>query len=212
MKEYQVILTDKKQTNGEKFSEADFWKKANCLTDFCSPWKTDSFSNIEFKALWNSDHFFFNFKVYDADIYIDLKDDTIESIGNSDRVELFFRVNDKLNPYYCLEMDTHARVMDFKSLPNKNFDFNWNWPKTDLEVKASLDENSFSVKGRINLKSLKELNLIHNNTLEVGVFRAKYAKDENLNYHPTWISWVNPNTEFPNFHIATSFGKFILVE
>lgn len=209
MKEYQVILSEEKSKD---FKDLEFWKKANCLTDFCSPWKNDPFSKIELRALWNTDNFYFNFKVFDSDIYIDLKDDSIDSIGNSDRVELFFRVNDTLNPYYCLEIDTNSRLMDFKALPNKNFDFNWSWSKKDLELHASRDENSFCVKGSISMLSLNELNLIHNNILEVGVFRAKFSRDENQNFEPTWISWVNPNTEMPNFHTPTSFGRFILID
>ena len=212
MKEYEVILTDKKQKDFVEIADSFFWERANCLTDFCSPWNSDLFSKIEFKALWNTDNLFFNFKVFDTDIYIDQEDNTFDNIGNSDRVELFFRVNDSLNPYYCLEIDTQARIMDFKALPDKNFDFKWKWCKNDLEVKSSRNKEAFIVEGRISMQSLKELNLIHNNTLEVGVFRAKFSKDKNQNYEPTWISWVNPNTETPNFHIASSFGKFILVE
>jgi hypothetical protein len=212
MKEYQVVLTDKKHESFNKISDSFFWERATCLTDFCSPWNIDSFSKIEFRALWNTDNLFFNFRVFDTDVYIDREDDTFENIGNSDRVELFFRVNDSLNPYYCLEMDTQARIMDFKALPDKNFDFNWKWPKSDLEVKASRNKEAFVVEGRISIQSLKELNLIHNNVIEVGVFRAKFSENENKSYEPTWISWVNPDTETPNFHIASSFGKFILVE
>jgi len=62
------------------------------------------------------------------------------------------------------------------------------------------------------LASLKALNLIQDNSIETGVFRAKFSKDEKQNYQPTWISWVNPNTPEPNFHIASSFGKFILMK
>jgi len=106
-------------------------------------------------------------------------------------------------------MDTSGRIMDFKALPQKNFDFNWKWPKKDIEVKTAKDEISFIVEGSISIKSLKDLNLIQNNTIEAGIFRAKFSLVENLQYEPTWISWVNPNTESPNFHIASSFGKFV---
>nr|WP_255673680.1 sugar-binding protein [Flavobacterium sp. JAS] len=188
------------------------WEKANCLTDFSSPWKNDSFSKIEFRALWDLENLFFNFRVFDTAIYIDRKDDSFDSIGNSDRVELFFRANDSLNPYYCLEMDTAARIMDFEARPNKDFDFNWKWPKKDIEVKASKDKTSFTVEGRISIQSLDDLNLIQNNTIEAGVFRAKFSLVENLQYDAIWISWVNPNTDTPNFHIASSFGKFILMK
>lgn len=211
LKEYQVILIDKNQKNNDPVLTPFFWEKANCLTDFCSPWKADSFSKIEFKALHDRQNFYFSFRVFDTDIYVDQKDNSFASIGNSDRVELFFRTNESLNPYYCLEIDTSGRIMDFKALPEKDFDFSWKWPKNDIEIKTSKDEISFIVEGRISIQSLKDLNLIQNNTIEAGVFRAKFSLVENLQYEPTWISWVNPNTETPNFHIASSFGEFILL-
>ncbi len=210
MKEYQVVLLNEKQKKGTDFSVLSSWEKANCLTDFSSPWKNDPISKIEFRALWDLENFYFKFVVFDRDIYIDQKDDTVESIGNSDRVELFFRTDDSLNPYYCLEMDTSARIMDFEAKPNKDFDFNWKWPKEHIKVQSSKDANSFTVEGQISIASLEELNLIRNNTIETGVYRAKFSIGENKNYQPTWISWVDPNTPEPNFHIASSFGKFIL--
>jgi hypothetical protein len=212
VKEYKVILIEKNSKLDSKILDSILWERANCLTDFSSPWKKDPVSKIEFRALHDLESLYFNFRVFDTDIYIDQKDNSVESIGNSDRVELFFRTNDFLNPYYCLEMDTAARIMDFEAKPNKDFDFNWNWPKEHLEVKSSKGENSFTVGGRISIVSLKELDLIQNNTIEAGVYRAKFSKDENQNYKPTWISWVNPNTPEPNFHIASSFGKFILMK
>ncbi|MBP8886587.1 MAG: endoxylanase, partial [Flavobacterium sp.] len=155
---------------------------------------------------------FFNFTVFDTEIHIEKKDDSVESIGNSDRVELFFRPDDSLNPYYCLEIDTCSRIMDFIAYPNSNFDFNWDWPQNNLKVKSSINADSFIVEGSISIKSLKRFNLINNNIIETGVFRAKYKKTQNKTFEPTWITWVNPNTETPNFHISSSFGRFILQE
>lgn len=211
MKEYQVKLISKNEGNFKKSLDVGFWEEANCLTDFCSPWEESAISKIEFRALWDTENFYFKFRVFDINIYLDKKDDSFESIGNSDRVELFFRTNDSLNPYYCLEMDTSGRLMDFKARPNKDFDFNWKWPKKDLDLETAKDEVSFTVQGRISIQSLTELNLIQNNSIEAGVFRAKFSLAENLQYEPTWIPWVDPNTETPNFHIASSFGKFKLL-
>ncbi|MFH6957543.1 sugar-binding protein [Flavobacterium aquidurense] len=212
MKEYQVILADKNLKNNKQILDLSLWEKANCLTDFCSPWKKDPVSKIEFRAFWDLDNLYFNFRVFDTDVYIDQKDGSFDSIGNSDRVELFFRTNDSLNPYYCLEIDTAVRIMDFKAYPERNFDYDWKWPKKEIEVTTSKDDISFTVQGRISIQSLRDLNLIQNNTIEAGVYRAKFSLAQNLQYEPTWISWVNPNTEKPNFHIASSFGKFVLVE
>jgi hypothetical protein len=211
LNEYKVILIDKKLQNENVILDASLWEKANCLIDFSSPWKNEPIEKIEFRALYDADNLYFNFRVFDTNIYIDLKDGSVDSIGNSDRVELFFRANDSLNPYYCLEMDTAARIMDFEAKPNQVFNFNWNWPKENLKVIASKDEISFTVEGKISVASLKELNLIQNNIIEAGVFRAKFLKNANDSLDATWISWINPNTDTPNFHIASSFGKFKLM-
>ncbi|WP_433829179.1 sugar-binding protein [Flavobacterium anhuiense] len=212
LKAYKVGFVKQSEKVDIENLDADFWQKANCLTDFCSPWKTESFSKIEFRARWDFDYLYFNFQVFDSEIYIDRKDDSTDSICNSDRVELFFRKDEKLSPYYCLEMDVDTRILDFEAYPNWNFDYDWKWPKGQLDIYSFKNPNSFTVQGRISMSSLKELDLIQNNVIEAGVYRAKFSQNENMEYEPTWISWVNPNTETPNFHIPSSFGKFILEE
>jgi hypothetical protein len=212
LKEYEVNLIEKKQLIISGKGDDPLWDTAMVLTDFCSPWNPEKQAKITFKALWDRESLFFNFTVFDTAIHIKKYDDSIESIGNSDRVELFFRPDNTLNPYYCLEIDTAARIMDFIAYPDKNFDFNWNWPKDAIAVKSSENTHSFTVEGAISISSLKRFNLIRNNSIETGVFRAKYNQQEDLSFKPTWISWVNPNTETPNFHIASSFGTFILKE
>jgi hypothetical protein len=210
--EYQVNLIKKNQLIISGKGENDFWNRAMVLNDFCSPWDIEKRSKITFKALWDQEKFFFNFTVFDSEIHIEKKDNSFESIGNSDRVELFFRSNSSMFPYYCLEIDTDARIMDFKAHPNKNFDFNWNWPKNDIIVKSSLNEDSFTIEGSISIQSLKNLNLIKNNKMETGIFRAKYFLNKTGCFEPIWITWVDPKTETPNFHIASSFGTLLFKE
>ncbi|KVV15666.1 sugar-binding protein [Flavobacterium sp. TAB 87] len=188
------------------------WKNAMVLNDFISPWSDDLFDKIEFRALWDTENLFFCFKVYDGTIHIDSKDDSIDSIGNSDRVELFFRKNAELSPYYCLEMDTKPRVMDFKAMPNWKFDFDWNWPSDGIKLRSSKNSDYFIVEGSLGIDVLKKLELLQaDNTIETGIYRAKYKADKNSNYQPTWISWVNPQTQTPNFHISSSFGLLQLI-
>lgn len=210
IKEYEVNLIKKNQLIITGKGDDELWNNAIVLKDFYSPWSNEKPSEIIFKALWDREKLFFNFTVFDSEIHIEKLDDSLDSIGNSDRVEIFFRTDISLNPYYCLEIDTAARIMDFKAYPEKNFDFNWNWPKDDILAKSSINTNSFTVEGSISIASLRKFNLIKNNKIEAGVFRAKYKKSENECFEPTWITWVNPNTETPNFHIASSFGILIL--
>lgn len=210
IKNYEVNLIPQNQLTVSGKGDSDLWNKAIVLDDFCSPWDSKTVSRIEFKALWDEEQLFFCFTVYDSEIHIEGKDDSIDSINNSDRVELFFRADRSLNPYYCMEIDTKARVMDFIAYPDKNFNFDWSWPKDDLVVKSSVDKDCFVVEGAIRIASLKKFDLIKNNQIETGIFRAKYSKTDGHDYEPTWITWVNPVTETPNFHIPSSFGILIL--
>mgnify|MGYP003683347229 FL=1 len=207
-KSYKVNKISKRQLTISGKGDSIAWRQANVIEDFCSPWSSRAVNKIEFKALHDSEKLFFSFKVYDSQVHINPSEHIYNSINNSDRVELFFRSDSKMNPYYCLEIDPRARVMDFFAKPNKNFDFNWNWPSEHIEVKSSISKHFFVVEGAISLQSLFNFNLLKNEKLEIGVYRAKYSKQNNGEYNPIWITWVNPETETPNFHIPSSFGIF----
>lgn len=211
MKNYNVNRIEKNilQING--LGDNPFWNNAEILTDFISPWSDLKPEKMEFRALWDTEHLFFCYTVYDTNIHIDRQDDSVDSIGESDRVEIFFRTDAGLNPYYCLEIDPSPRIMDFKASPKKKFDFDWNWPNNDLIVKSTIKEDRFIVEIAITIQSLKNFDLIKDNSIEAGIYRAKYKKQENNLFEPTWISWVNPNTETPNFHVPDSFGNLTLV-
>lgn len=206
LKKYTVKQIAHKQLAITGSGDHTLWNKADKLLDFSSPWDSEKVKPIEFKALCDTETLFFCFKVEDAEIHIDTTDNSIKSINESDRVELFFRPNELMDPYYCLEIDTASRIMDFKARPNKQFDFNWNWPSDHIEVKSSIETNHFTVEIAISLASLTKLGLLKGGKIETGIYRAKYNMQENGNFEPTWITWVNPNTEISNFHTPSSFG------
>lgn len=208
MKIYPVKKSNHLTT--DLIQEAKLWEDAYILSDFQSPWKDYIFS-MEFSALYNKSHFFFQYKVYDTSIYIDNKENKKANINNSDRVEIFFRKDETLDPYYCLEIDPSPRIMDFIAHPNKDFNFNWNWPEEDLTAVSRIEKEYFIVKAAISLASLKKFGLLQGSTLQVGLFRAKYFETEQGLREPIWITWVDPKTKAPNFHIKSSFGLFKLV-
>lgn len=211
MKNYNVNRIEKNilQING--LGDNPFWNKAEILTDFSSPWSDLKPEKMELRALWDTEYIFFCYTVYDSNVHIDRQDDSIDSIGESDRVEIFFRTDAALNPYYCLEIDPTSRLMDFKASPKKKFDFDWNWPENDLNIKSTIKEDHFIVEIAISIQSLKNFDLIKDNSIETGFYRAKYTQQENKLFEPTWISWVNPDTETPNFHTHDSFGNLTLL-
>lgn len=211
MKNYTVNRIEENilQING--LGDNLLWEQATILTDFSSPWDHEKVEKIEFRALWDLQNIYFLYTVYDTNIHIDRKDDSVDSIAESDRVEIFFRTDAALNPYYCLEIDPTPRIMDFIAYPDKKFDYAWNWPANDISVKSHTKDDYFVVEIAISIQSLKYFHLIRNNIIEAGLFRAKYKKQQNNMFEPTWISWVDPDTETPNFHIASSFGTLTLV-
>jgi hypothetical protein len=210
MKNYTVNLIKKNALILKGTGDDSLWNTAEVLDDFISPWDNKAFDKTEFKALWDMENIFFCFTIYDNNIHIDNHDNSFVSIGNSDRVELFFRKNALLNPYYCLEIDPKKRVMDFIAYPDKKFDFEWNWPKNDIKIESHISNNKFTIEIAISIASLSSLDLIKDHKIEVGIFRAKYIEKENSVFEPIWISWVNPNTEQPNFHTPSSFGTLQL--
>ena len=211
-KTYQVIHCQNDGIIVTGKAEDKAWENAHALTDFVSPWGSEEIKKIEFKALWNAENLYFSFRVYDAEVHIDTTDDGIESIGNSDRVELFFRSNEAMSPYYCLEIDPSCRLMDFKAYPGRKFDFNWHWPKGGILLKSDIQKDHFTVEGAIGMDTLQKLNLVDDHKIETGIFRAKYHKSEGFGFKPTWISWVPPQSNTPDFHIPSSFGTLLLME
>ncbi|WP_318345148.1 carbohydrate-binding family 9-like protein [Flagellimonas baculiformis] len=210
MKKYTVnhVPANKLTITGK--ADDPLWELADSLTDFNSPWCALQGTKTEFRSLWDDANLYFMFKVVDSYIHIDNKGSGNESINVSDRVELFFRQDDSLDPYYCLEIDPTPRIMDFQAFPKRVFDFDWNWPANHLTVKSHSGTDGFTVEGKISMASLEKLNLVHDHTIETGIFRAKYVKVDASTYEPIWITWVNPETETPDFHIASSFGILIL--
>ncbi|APU11164.1 sugar-binding protein [Cellulophaga lytica] len=212
MKNYNVKCIEEGKLNINGKGDDELWSKAEILSDFISAWDSRPNSKIEFRSLWDSKKLFFYFKVFDSQIIIDEKDNNEENIGNSDRVELFFKMNDTLNPYYCIEIDPKSRILDFRANAKRKFEFDWCWPKGELEVKSNITAHYFTVEGAITINSLKGLDLIKNYKIETGIFRAKYYLTENSKHESTWISWVNPNTQYPNFHTSSSFGVLHLLK
>jgi hypothetical protein len=49
------------------------------------------------------------------------------------------------------------------------------------------------------------------NTIDAGLFRGDFQR-LNKTTQVKWISWIDPGSENPDFHIPAPFGKLILTE
>jgi len=167
---------------------------------------------MTFRALWNDLRFYFRFDVQACKILTLINTNHKLEVMNSDRVEIFFRTNGQLNPYYCLEMDPLGRVLDYKSRYYRQFDYEWHWPgEKQLAVNAGYTGNGYFVEGSVTLESLKQLNLLHNHELQAGLFRGECIKLPDPEADFQWISWIQPASKHPDFHIPSAFGTIKLV-
>jgi hypothetical protein len=182
------------------------------LTDFCYPWSVQPPPVMSFRSLWDDERFYFRFDVKSTDVRTYSKDNHKMEVVDSDRVEIFFRSNERLDPYYCLEMDPHGRILDYKACFYRIFDYEWQWPGHDqLNVKSAQIESGYIVEGSITLTSFRDLALLNNNELQAGLFRGECLKVRDPQSGFSWISWVKPDADHPDFHIPSSFGVIRLV-
>ncbi|MBX2841913.1 MAG: hypothetical protein KTR26_09075 [Flammeovirgaceae bacterium] len=183
------------------------WENAEVLKDFFYPWQKDTPPPMEFRALWNEERFYFQFIVKDQNILVkNLSEDKMEVIY-SDRVEIFFKRDDQMKPYYCLEMDPESKTLDYFGNFHRDFDFSWSWPGSkNLIVNGEIQQDGYQVSGSISIASLKNLGLFENGKMQAGLFRGRCLAIKEPESEMEWISWVDPQTKEPDFHVPTSFG------
>ena len=185
-------LSSSQQISACKLKDS-IWEQANLNTDFSFPWEDETAPQTSFRALYDDDNFYFRFDVEDANVLTYVVEDDKMEVVNSDRVEIFFRQNDKLNPYYCLEMDARGRVLDYATRYYRDFDYQWQWPGVDkLYVTASENKEGYVVEGAIGLSSLKELGLLKDNVLEAGLYRGYCMKLPDPEAQLRWINGHYP--------------------
>ncbi len=189
------------------------WEQAAILTDFQLPWNDEVAQPTTFRALWTDTHYYFFYDVIDLDIVTPGDGDDKRNVLPSDRIEIFFKSNGDMYPYYCLEMDPKGRVLDYIAEYYRETDFGWFWPDGELEVKAKIYSGGYRVEGRISLSSLRELGILDDNMqMETGLFRGDYYRVGAGKTAVRWISWIHPDSEKPDFHIPSAFGMLMLVD
>jgi len=211
MKEYIVAQINNINFD-DLFQDHKTWEKANINNDFHYPWENNLEAKTTFRALYDERNLYFRFEVTCSPVLAYVVNNAKMEVNDSDRVEIFFRKDDKLRPYYCLEMDSKGRLMDFNANYYKNFDFDWNWPSDEIIIRSEITKTGYNLCGAISLESLNQLGVLSENCIEAGLYRGHCLQlpEGNNEADFKWISWVTPNSETPDFHIPSSFGKLFL--
>jgi Carbohydrate family 9 binding domain-like len=187
------------------------WSRADLLTDFGFPWEATPPPNTQFRALWDEERLHFRFDCVDLDLVLGAGQTAKDRVLGSDRVELFFAPGLELNPYFCVEMAPNGDVYGYRAQTYRKFDDDFAFE--GLELSTRIDGTRYSVAGSLPLTTLRALNVLKANAREllVGVYRAEFSHPPSGGVHFGWMSWVDPRTEKPDFHVPTSFGVFELV-
>lgn len=189
------------------------WSSTLGVSDFSYPWRRETPPATLFKARWDERYLYFVYHADDRDIIAKTEKGGERDVVDSDRVEIFFKADDEMDPYYSLEMDALGRVLDTEGRFYRNIDFKWTWPEGHLILKASTNEEGYCVEGAISLSSLRDLGMLKEDyTLKAGLYRGEYVRKDGGKTEVKWISWVKPDSEKPDFHIPSSFGLLKLIE
>jgi hypothetical protein len=185
------------------------WDSIDKIEDFDYPWRDEIAPKTTFEAYYDDEYIYFRFVAACVAPKVFVDNNNKLEVVNSERVEIFFRSNKKMQTYYCLEMDPYGRVLDYKAESYRIFDRTWRWPG-GLPMKVKVLKDVYEVEGKISFSILHDLNLIKNNRIEIGLFRGHCTNIKEGKATINWISWVHPNTIEPDFHVPSSFGVLYL--
>lgn len=210
-KTYEAIYVAHAEINLDGLADEPAWQKANPETGFTFPWDDRPAPRTEFRALFDDWALYFTFGVTDDDVVLAEHYRTKEDVVREDRVELFFSLDDELSNYYCIEIDPLGRVLDYRASHYRQFDFSWTFP--GLDVMGHPTEDGYRVEGLIPLKSLELLGFPpadSDRPIKFGIYRAEFRHTEGPKWTESWISWVDPQTDQPDFHVSESFGTLLM--
>jgi hypothetical protein len=208
------------------------WVQAAAEKHFIFPWKEKPAPPTQFRALCDSEHLYFTFRIEDQDVFVLEKFRDEEDAVFEDRAEMYFVRDDRMQDYYCIEVDPRGRSFDYRGSYYRQLDPKWNWE--GLETSGAVTPEGYVVEGRIPLASFESLGfprLRLGAKIRCGLYRAEFSHDRSgrpieqresihnlgrqLDVPPpieAWMSWVDPKTEEPDFHVPTSLGWLEIVE
>lgn len=208
------------------------WTKASAEKGFVFPWKQAAAPATEFRALCDDTNLYFTFRIHDGDVVVIDKLRDEEDAVFEDRAEMYFAPDDQMKNYYAVEVDSRGRAFDYRGSYYRQLDSTWKWK--GLDTAGTLLPDGYVVEGRIPLASFERLGfprLRPGVKIRCGLFRAEFSHDRRakpnvlrpsihtrgrqLDGPPIiqeWMSWVDPRTEEPDFHVPTSLGWLEIVK
>ncbi|MDR3111508.1 MAG: hypothetical protein LBU65_17695, partial [Planctomycetaceae bacterium] len=83
--------------------------------------------------------------------------------------------------------------------------FGWEPPK-EFSVVSKIVPGGYQVEGSIPLRFLNDF-VQKDGTIYFGTYRAEFSKAQDGILVMNWLTWIDPQTAEPDFHVPSSLGK-----
>ena len=162
-------------------------------------------------VFWREDKIVLAYECEDKRIVAEPKSGKEMDVDLQDRVELFIWNGRPRDAYLCLELAPRGAVLDYRCGFYRKFDTSWN--AEGLKVASVITKNGYRTEAELPAAAARPFGIKFEkgSVFRAGLFRGNRQsgdKDEEA----MWITWVEAGVEKPDFHIAESFGRFILVD
>jgi hypothetical protein len=180
------------------------WQSAGSIRSFTNPWNSKVCPKTSLSMLQDSKNLYFFYEVKDDNIVLvsDFTDE--ESVAKEDRVELFFSKDKDMKEYYCIEIDAKGRILSYSCSYYRNYNYAWEPPSGFISV-ADTGNDGYTVEGAIPLAFLKKL-FQPDGSIYFGAYRAEFSRQGD-SIVENWLTWIDPQTEKPDFHVPSALGK-----
>lgn len=202
---YKVNYVNNHCIKVDGISDDDTWGRAIMLKDFLLPWKDDKPPLTIFRALYDTSNLYILFQAMDHNMVIKDSISNEIDIAKEDRVEIFISKNKTMDEYFCIEIDPLGRVLDYRASYYRKFDDQW--CIDGILVGSKIYPESYKVEVSIPLKSIAKMGVDISADFYVGLFRAD-LENAVSGLKENWLSWVDPKTPKPDFHVPEALGLF----
>jgi hypothetical protein len=203
---YRPIHIENESIEIDGLQDEKLWSSAERITSFQNPWDPTINPETSLAMMRDSQFVYFYFEVSDEEVILDPDFSKEEDVVKEDRVELFFSKDQEMGEYYCFEMDPKGRTLAYAAQHYRKVDFAWDAPQ-GFNIATREFSGGYAVEGAIPMEFIKQL--AKDGAIYFGAYRAEFSKKDGVTIE-NWLTWVNPHTEKPDFHVPASMGKLYL--
>ena len=204
--EYHLSLVGSAVIVPDGTKDEKAWAGAREIRSFSNPWNKEVSPQTCLAMLRDEQYLYFFFDVSDDEIVTAPVFQKERDIEKGDRVELFFSGDKDMRKYYCFEIDPEGRTLSYAAQHYRKMDFDWDVP-AGYKVAARPRPGGYTVEGAIPLEFLEGLK--KGEAVFFGAYRAEFSREDNKLVE-NWLTWVDPGTASPDFHVPASWGRLRL--